>query len=97
MRVRAASAANGAPSNAQSMKSNSRNPISAMKSTAIRCAPAPSNDSQADSKIAVGNSNASARTIRGCGIVAASARNTGYNSAARPDVEGTMNAVAAIS
>ena len=62
-----------------------------MKSSATRWAPAPSIDMQADSRITVGNSSASARPWRGSGKAWASARNTGSSKAARPDVDGTTS------
>ena len=61
------------------------------------CAPAPISDPPADSRMTVGNSSASARTMRSLSTRSARARNSGNRSAALPEVDGMMKAVAAIT
>ena len=88
------SSAKGAASSSHAPKPGCQPLCWRIASTASRCAPAPSSEAPADSRITVGSSKARARG-KGAGSCPASSRHTGSSSAARPEVEGSTNAVAA--
>lgn len=65
-------------------------------STAAICAPAPTSDAIADKRIAVGNRSANATRMLGV-MVTAMVVKIGIISAARPEVDGIMKALASMT